>query len=295
MTPDHLLPKICLRYLDYYSHQVRAQGSVRGMQWILTGLDIYLQKSGIPLNEISIRQVDQFLALYNTNYSIGTAKSNRSYLRQFLRYLYLNEYIKKDLSPLVVSPPEFGQLEPPKFLRTHEVQKLFDSLDLSTAKDLRTNAAMHLTYYLGLRPKEVSSLTLDDISFRQKEIFIRSRKNCSPAHLPLPDNTIKAITAYIVGGRPQSKARHLFLQLIPPYKPVKRQDITRYIKECMAGNNLPANTYWLRHSFAQNMLESGASIYEIKEMMGHRSIDSTKKYLSIHVNLMREVILDETF
>jgi site-specific recombinase XerD len=63
----------------------------------------------------------------------------------------------------------------------------------------------------------------------------------------------------------------------------------------MAGNNLPANTYWLRHSFAQNMLESGASIYEIKEMMGHRSIDSTKKYLSIHVNLMREVILDETF
>ncbi|QBH14776.1 integrase [Desulfobacter hydrogenophilus] len=295
MAPDHILPEICQRYLDYYSHQVRAQGSVRGMQRILTGLDIYLQKSGVPLNEISIQKVDQFLALYNTNYSIGTAKSNRSYLRQFLRYLYLNQYIKKDLAPLIVSPPEFGQLKPPKFLRSHEVQKLFDSLDLSTAKNLRTNATMHLAYYLGLRPQEISSLTLDDISFRQKEIFIRSRKNCSPAHFPLPDNIIKAITAYIVGGRPETQSRVLFLQLIPPYKPVNRCDIPRYIKKCMTENNLESSTYWLRHSFAQNMLESGMSIYEIKEMMGHKSIDSTKKYLSIHIGLMREVILDETF
>ncbi len=78
------------------------------------------------------------------------------------------------------------------------------------------------------------------------------------------------------------------------YKPVSRQDITRYIKECMVENNLQANTYWLRHSYAQNLLESGASIYEIKEKMGHKSIDSSKKYLSIHINLMREIILDET-
>lgn len=110
----------------------------------------------------------------------------------------------------------------------------------------------------------------------------------------VPDNIIKAITAYIVGGRPESKARPLFLQLIPPYKPVNRQDITRYIKECMDENNLESSTYWLRHSYAQSLLVSGASIYEIKEMMGHKSIGSTQKYLSVHINLMREVILDET-
>lgn len=294
MPHEHQLPKICQRYLDYYSHQVRAEGNIQAMKRILTSLDIYLHKSGISLNEISIQKIDHFLVLYNVNYSTGTARTNRSYVRQFLRYLYRNEYIKKDLYPLVVSPPEFARSKPPKFLRHHEIQKLFDSLDLSNAKDLRTNAAMHLSYYLGLRPGETSSLTLDDISFRQKEIFIRSRKNHSPTQLPLPDNIIKAITAYIIGGRPESKARQLFLQLIPPYKPVNRQDITRYIKECMIENNLQANTYWLRHSYAQNLLESGASIYEIKEMMGHKSIDSSKKYLSIHINLMREIILNET-
>jgi site-specific recombinase XerD len=62
----------------------------------------------------------------------------------------------------------------------------------------------------------------------------------------------------------------------------------------MQKNNLSASTYWLRHSYAQNLLESGASIYEIKEMMGHKSMGSTGKYLSIHINLMREIILDET-
>jgi integrase/recombinase XerD len=172
---------------------------------------------------------------------------------------------------------------------------LFSSLDLSVLKDLRTYATTHLAYYLGLRPREISLITLDDISFRQKEIFIRSRKNYNPAHLPLPDDTIKAITAYIVGGRPESEHRTLFLQLTPPYNPVnKKNDITHYIRDCMQKNNLSASTYWLRHSYAQNLLESGTSIYEIKEMMGHKSIDSTHKYLSIHTKLMREIILDET-
>jgi len=57
---------------------------------------------------------------------------------------------------------------------------------------------------------------------------------------------------------------------------------------------LPGTAYWLRHTFAQNMLEAGASIFEIKEMMGHDTIESTKIYLSIHVSLMRRVLFDET-
>jgi len=290
-----ILPTEYEQYLDYYRDQVRSKLTVQGVWRILSGFDIYLRKSKISLHTISIEDIDHFLALYNKNYSLKTCRMYRSYLRKFLKYLYQEGYIKKDLAPLVVSPPEFARSKPPKFLRPKEVEKLFDSLDLSVVKDLRTYATMHLAYYLGLRPKEISLITLDDISFRQKEIFIRSRKNYSPAQLPLPDDTIKAITAYIVGGRPESDHRTLFLQLIPPYNPVnKRNDIRRSIRECMHKNNLRASAYWLRHSYAQNLLESGASIYEIKEMMGHKNIDSTRKYLSIHINLMREVILDET-
>jgi integrase/recombinase XerD len=288
------LPEEFEQYLDYYKAQVRRKRTAQGMRRILSSFNIYLQKLNIALCKISIEQIDHFLALYNKDYSPGSSRMYRSHLRKFLKYLYQEGYIKKDLAPLVVSPPEFARSKPPKFLRPNEVQKLFNSLDLSNAKDLRTYAAMHIGYYLGLRPQETSLITLDDISFRQKEVFIRSRKNYCPAQLPLPDDTINAITAYIVGGRPESGHRILFLQLIPPYKPLNKNDICRSIRECMHKNNLQASAYWLRHSYAQNLLESGASIYEIKDMMGHKSIDSSRKYLSIHINLMREIILNET-
>jgi integrase/recombinase XerD len=289
------IPEEFERYLYYYKTQVRRKETVQRMRNILTGLDIYLQKLDITFCKISIEQVDHFLARYNKNFTPGTSRTYRSHIRKFLKYLYQEGYIKKDLAPLVVSPPDFARSKPPKFLRPNEVQKLFNSLDLSNAKDLRSYAAMHLSYYLGLRPREIRLITLDDISFRQKEVFIRSRKNCSPAHLPLPDDTIKAITAYIVGGRPKSKHRTLFLKLTPPYKPVNiKNDVAHYIRDCMQKNNLSASPYWLRHSYAQNLLESGASIYEIKEMMGHKTIESTRRYLSIHIKLMREIILDET-
>ena len=93
-----------------------------------------LQKSDSALCKISIEQVDHFLALYNKNYASATCRVNRSYLREFLKYLHRNAYIKKDLAPLVKSPPEFARSKPPKFLRTKEIQKLFGSLDLAVPK-----------------------------------------------------------------------------------------------------------------------------------------------------------------
>jgi site-specific recombinase XerD len=58
---------------------------------------------------------------------------------------------------------------------------------------------------------------------------------------------------------------------------------------------LCSTAYWLRHTYAQNLLETGASIYEIKEMLGHDSIETSQKYLHVHTKLMREVLFDETF
>ena len=56
---------------------------------------------------------------------------------------------------------------------------------------------------------------------------------------------------------------------------------------------LPSTPYWLRHTYAQNLLESGTPIFEIKEMMGHDKIESTKNYLRIHIKMMREVLFHE--
>jgi site-specific recombinase XerD len=188
----------------------------------------------------------------------------------------------------------FAKVKPPQFLRPREVQKLFKHLPHSTACELRTYAQVHLAYYLGLRPIEISRITFDDISFTEGLLSLKNRKNNTPLQLPIPEETLKAITAYIVGGRPKSRYRALFLAFWPDPTPMCANLVGYYLTKALRDAGLPGTAYWLRHTFAQNMLESGARIFEIKEMLGHDTIESTRQYLSIHTSLMRRVLFNET-
>jgi len=288
------LPDIYEAYLDYYGHRV-LPGQVQHARKTLSALNDYLEEHHIPLSLIKISDLDDFLALYTAPFTPEVRRNKRGDLRGFLRYLYYDRKIlKKDLAPLLIGPPLYAQAKPPKFLRPQQVQRLFDSSKPKTPWQLRAYAMLHLAYFLGLRSKEISLLTLDDISFSKAEVRINERKNAVPIILPLPEYTIKAIAAYIVGARPKTSNRSLFIGLRAPYEPVCSSVIARNIGKYIRMVNPSASAYWLRHTYAQNLLEKGASIFEIKEMLGHESIQSTEKYLHIHTTLMREVLLDET-
>ena len=293
---DPPLPQIYQDYLNYYHlsrHVSRTQLNTakRG----LFALNDYLQRTNIKLTQIRIEHIDAFLKAFNAPYALTTRRLHRSHLRGFLRYLHYERNISsKDLAPLVVGPPMFAKSKPPQFLRPHQVKQLFDSLKLSSAKDLRNYAMIHLAYFLGLRPHEISQITLDDISFKKAQLALKNRKNNREVQLPLPENVLKAIMAYIVGARPKSKYRTLFLSLMAPHAPICAGVVGRYLTGCLCNAGLSGTAYWLRHTYAQNMLEAGAEIFEIKEMLGHDSIESSRKYLYVHTELMREVLLDET-
>ena len=292
------LPEIYEQYVAYYKkgHQVRP-GKIINIQRVLSAFNDYLKDSKFKLAGIRIEQIDAFLAEFNKPFKQSTCRLYRSYLRGFLSYLYHQKRIlRRDLAPLVVGAPQFAQAKPPKFLRPVEVKRLFCSLsqNISSQRDLRNYALLHLAYFLGLRPREISLISLDDISFSRQELCVKDRKSNNPLKLPLPEETIKAIAAYIIGGRPQSEHRTLFLAIKAPFIPVTPATISYWISTCMRELNLPSTAYWLRHTYGQNLLEAGRSIYEIKEMMGHKNIESTRKYLHIHINLMRKVLFDET-
>ena len=293
--PHLKLPDPYEDYLLYY-HQTRKVSSIKlgRIRRVLSAFHDYLERQNIKLPSIRIEQIDAFLAEFFTPFSPNTRHTYRSYLRGFLKYLYHErKIIRKNLAPLVVGARQYAQSKPPKFLRNHETQRLFDSFDLSSFKNIRNYAMLNLSFDLGLRPDEISLITLDDISFTQSELTLRARKNDRPAKLPLPEDTMKAITAYIIGARPKSSNRRLFLNLVAPYRPISAQSVAQHITECIRKAGLPGTAYWLRHTYAQNLLESGSSIYDIKEMMGHDNINSSEKYLHVHIKLMRRVIFDE--
>jgi site-specific recombinase XerD len=290
---DSPLPALYEHYLLYLLQTLQpSTGYVRQTRRILSLLDGYLQRHNIDLPGLKIEHLDAFMATFKVTQS--TRRTYRSHLRGFLKYLYYErKIIRRDLAPLLVGPPQFARTKPPRFLRPKQVRKLFDSLPLSTPIEKRTHAMVHLAYSLGLRPVEISKITLDDISFQRAELTLQERKMGNPLTLPVPIQTIKAIALYVSEGRPQCPCRYLFLTHQVPHRQLSPGTVIGYVSKVMKQAGLPSSAYWLRHTYAQNLFVLGRSIYEVKEMMGHQSIQSTHGYVHINTELMRKVLFDE--
>ena len=291
------LPKIYEDYLAY--QQTHRQATVRlisSIKRVLVAFDQYLQTHKIDLDSLKIEQVDAFLAQFLAPFAAASCRIYRGKLRGFLKYLYHERnIIKRDLAPFVVSRREYAQAKPPKFLRPQEIRKLFAGLTIGSASDIKTYALVQLAYTMGLRHKEISKISLDDISFSTQQLTVADRKGTNPIELPMPEHTVKAIAAYVIAARPQSEHRRVFLTMHPPFRPMSSNGVGYHIKKAMRKAGLRSTAYWLRHTYAQNLLEAGCSIFEIKEMLGHDKIESTKLYLHVHIKLMRKVLFDETF
>lgn len=293
------LPTLPVLYDEYLLYQKKyrqvSDRSITPIRRVLCAFDSYCQRNGIQLQSLKIKHIDTFQAELFKDLGSATCHTYRNYLRGFLRYLYHERRILTiDLAPLVIGRREYAQAKPPKFLRLAEVQRLFASLNLSSTSQIRTYAMVHLAYTMGLRPKEISLIRLDDISFRRKLLRLTVRKGDNPLELPVPEHTLKAVAAYIIGARPTTDCRRLFLTLPPPHRPLSPNALGCQITFAMRRAGLDTSAYWLRHTYAQNLLEAGSSIFEIKEMLGHDKIESTQRYLHVHPKLMRQVLFDET-
>jgi site-specific recombinase XerD len=287
------LPDIYEHYLAYHEQSRQVCGvHLSQVRTTLACFHNYLERHSIALCKLKIEHLDTFMAEFKV--AETTRKTYRHQLRGLLKYLYHErEILKRDLAPLLVGPPLFAQSKPPKFLRPQELQKLFADLKLSTPTHIRTYAMIHLAFTLGLRPIEITKITLDDISFSKAELTITERKGHNPITLPIPEKTLKAIAVYLKKARPKSLSRHLFVSFQFPYKQISPGIVTGYISKAMKHAGLSSSAYWLRHTYAQSLLQIGQSIYEVKEMMGHQNIQSTQRYLHINTRLMRKVLFDE--
>ena len=291
------LPKIYEDYLAYQQAHRQATGrQISHIKRVLAAFDQYLQTHKIDLRSLKIEHVDAFVAEFFAPFAAASCRVYRCMLRGFLKYLYHERnIIKRDLAPLVVGRREYAQAKPPNFLRPQEIRKLFAGLTIGSASDIRTYAMVQLGYTMGLRPKEISRISLDDITFSTLLLAVTDRKGNNPVELPMPEHTVKAIAAYVIGARPESEHRTVFLTMHPPFRPMNPNGVGHHITKAMRKAGLSSTAYWLRHTYAQNLLEAGASIFEIKEMLGHDKIESTKLYLHVHIKLMRKVLFDETF
>lgn len=216
-------------------------------------------------------------------------------LRAFLRYLRFRGEIRSDLAGSVPRIARWRLATLPKSLSRAQVhQVLAHCRRRQSAVGRRDYAVLLLLARLGLRAREIWSLTLDDIDWRGGQLTICS-KGTGPEPMPLPTDVGKALAAYLRDGRPSSSSRAVFVRLHPPHTQLGDSgSVTTIAARALrvAGVDAPSNgTHVFRYTLATQMLHDGASLREIGQVLRHRDEDTTRLYAKVDLTRLRPLAL----
>lgn len=216
-------------------------------------------------------------------------------LRAFHRFLRATGLRHDRLEDAVPSVPRPRLAGLPRHLDEKTLRRFLRSLRTDTPCALRDRAMVLCIARLGLRAGEVARIALADIDWRAGILSIRTRKTGRGARLPLPADVARALATYLRRGRPRTNARSVFvLHHIRSGAPAESRTVVDAVVEAMERAHLATPSrgpYLLRHTLATHLIRSGASLKEIADLLGHRSIATTQIYAKLDVDALRAVAL----
>jgi site-specific recombinase XerD len=244
------------------------------------------------LNAISIHDVDNYLALMGRHgWSRRSLRTLASALRSFFSYTQARG-LSKDIAKAIQAPPLYAQEGLPLGPTWEQVQQLVASISGDTITELRDRAIVLLLATYGLRAGEVSAIQLDDIDWEGDVLHITRPKQRSHQQYPLAAEVGNAIAHYLREARPNSKHRAIFLTICAPIRPLSAASITPIVHSRLValGIELPhRGAHCLRHACARHLLDSGFSLKQIGDQLGHRDPETTRIYAKVDLNGLREV------
>lgn len=271
--------------------------SVTAYQQHLRRFETYLAHIGLTdLATLSPAVLSAFVIEGSTGLGKSSVRDLCGRLRVFLRYLYREQLISRDISSTVESPQNYRLSDIPRSIEWGDVQKVLASIERRSVVGKRDYAMLLLLVTYGLRAREVAALTLDDIDWRNERLRIPERKAGHSTVFPLSATVGSAILDYIQNGRPKTADRHVFLRVLAPprhvtYVVVSNQ-AARYLHK--AGIEVPrAGSHTLRHTCVQRLVDTGFSLKAIGDYVGHRVPASTEIYSKVDVESLREVALGD--
>lgn len=250
----------------------------------------------IKKNPLEIKHGDlvQFVAeLYDLGLGSRSQARIISGVKQFYNYLFLEEEIQDNPSELLEQPSIGRKL--PEVLTIEEVDTMIRAVDLSKPEGERNRAIIETLYSCGLRVSELVDLRFEDLHFDKGFIRVIGKGN-KERLVPVSTSVEQEITAY----RDNSRAR---LNILPKDERIvflnrrgarlTRVMIFTMIKQTAmaAGINTSVSPHTFRHSFATHLLEGGANLRAIQEMLGHESIMTTEIYTHLDERFLRDAII----
>ncbi|GGZ52250.1 site-specific tyrosine recombinase XerD [Mesonia mobilis] len=285
--------------LTDYQHYLRIErglsaNSIENYRYDIVKLINYLEEHEIQISplKISEEKIQEFI--YEVSKSMSARSQSRiiSGLRSFFDYLVFEDYRKDNPLELIESPKIGRKL--PDTLSTEEIDRLIKSIDLSHPQGERNRCILETLYSCGLRVSELIKLKLSDLYF--DEGFIRVvGKGDKQRLVPISPLTVKYINLYIDQIRvhlPIQKGFEDTLFLNRRGKQLTRAMIFTIVKQTAvkAGVKKKISPHTFRHSFATHLLENGADLRSIQQMLGHESIITTEIYMHLDRTHLKEVL-----
>lgn len=224
-------------------------------------------------------------------YDLGREKSSQaralSGIKSFFNYLILNDMIEASPAELIEAPKASRPL--PDTLTTAEIDRLIGSIDSSTTKGLRDRAILELLYSCGLRVSELCELRIGDLFFGEGYIRVTG-KGDKQRLVPISAMARERIQLYLDERRSRYRDEILFLN--NRGCKLTRVMIFTIIKQAAqrASIDKKISPHTFRHSFATHLLQGGASIRQVQELLGHENIVTTEIYTHLNTDHLRETL-----
>lgn len=290
---DKLLIKRFLIYLRL--EQSLSDNSVEAYSHDIELLTQYLDSINHSklLKDISQENIESFLAhLFDLGLSANSQARILSGIKKFYAYLLQEKLVEENPTQLISSPYIGRHI--PDILSYEEICSMIDCIDLSQPLGHRNKAIIEIMYACGLRVSEVTSLKISNIYIEDEFIRIFG-KGDKERLIPISPSTIKTLYLYIDGERKSQNinSKHTDTLFINRRgSGLSRQMIFLIIKDLAekAGIKKNIGPHTIRHSFATHLLEGGADLRAVQQMLGHSSISTTEIYTHISDQYLREVI-----
>ncbi|MCX5667556.1 MAG: tyrosine recombinase XerC [Candidatus Omnitrophica bacterium] len=279
------------RYIDKFINYLKIEKNASNHTIInytidLKAFSLFLGRAGIDsVDHLVLRR---FLAdLRGKNYSKRTIARKLASLRSFFKFLYREGHIKSNPITAISSPKLDKKL--PKFLDVGKVTKLILSPDVKKESGLRDRAILETLYSCGIRVSELVGLDIDDIDFISGVIKVLG-KGRKERIVPIGDTAILSIRKYTEGRDARAKEKGpVFLNSRGSRLTdlSVRRVIDKYIHACSIEENISPHS--LRHSFATHLLDRGADLRSVQELLGHMNLSTTQIYTHVTMERLKSV------
>ena len=276
-----------------YMHETKSTSTNTEMSYKrdLMKVSKFLSEKGISnLNSISEQDLAEYIAdLSSQGFKAATISRNIASLKAYFHYLTAQGLVKKDISVSLHAPKIEKKV--PEIMTLEEINSLLAQPSGNTPKEIRDKAMLELLYATGIRVTELITLKVSDLNLTSDTLVLVDSKKTRT--VPFGKPAKDALVRYLDGTRENmledKGSEYLFANCSG--QSMSRQGFWKLIKYYAkkAGIEADITPHTLRHSFAAHLVENGADLKSVQEMLGHSDISTTQVYANMNQNHLREV------